>query len=146
MRISTKARYGTRLMLELGLHYDQGPLLLKDIAMAENISEKYLSQIVISLKNSGLVNSFRGARGGYVLARHPAQIRMREVVEALEGGIGLVGCVKNPEACVRTAECVTRSLWEEMGQKMIQVLEEYTLADLVERCKNKNSKNIVYSI
>ena len=146
MRISTKARYGTRLMLELGLHYEQGPALLKDIARIENISEKYLSQIVILLKNAGLVNSFRGARGGYVLARHPGQINMRDVIEVLEGEINLVDCVKTPASCSRTSMCVTRSLWGKMGQKMIQVLEDLTLADLVAECRNKNCKSIVYSI
>ena len=146
MKISTKARYGTRLMLELGLYYEQGPVLLKDIAKAEDISEKYLSQIVIPLKNSGLVNSFRGARGGYVLAKHPAQINMREVVEVLEGEINFVDCVKIPTSCSRTSQCVTRTLWGKMGQKMIQVLESLTLADLIDECKNKKCKNIVYSI
>jgi Rrf2 family protein len=146
VRISTKARYGTRLMLELGLHYEQGPLLLKSIARLEDISQKYLSLIVIPLKNAGLVNSLRGARGGYVLARPPAQISMREVVEVLEGEINLVDCVKSPTSCARTSQCVTRALWANMGQKIIQVLEEFTLADLVDECKNKNCKNIVYSI
>ena len=146
MKISTKARYGTRLMLELGLHYEQRPVLLKDIARLEDISEKYLSQIIIPLKNAGLVNSFRGARGGYVLARHPAQINMREIVEALEGEINLVECVKTPASCLRTSMCVTRSLWGKMGQKMIQVLEDLTLADLVDECRNKNCKSIIYSI
>ena len=133
-------------MLELGLHYDQGPVLLKSIAKLENISEKYLSQIVIPLKNAGLVNSFRGARGGYVLARHPAQIRMREVVEVLEGGISLVDCLKRPQTCTRIAGCVTRTLWDEIGKKIIKILENYTLADLVDECRNKNCKSIVYSI
>lgn len=146
MKISTKARYGTRLMLELGLHYDQGPILLKDIAKLENISEKYLSQIVISLKNAGLVNSFRGARGGYILAKEPGQINMKEVVNALEGEIGLVDCVKSSSLCERTTNCVTQSLWAQMSQKMIQVLEGFTLADLVEQCREKKSKSIVYSI
>lgn len=133
-------------MLKLGMHYEQGPLLLKDIARLEDISEKYLSQIVIPLKNAGLINSLRGAHGGYVLARQPALINMREVVEVLEGEISLVDCVKSPASCERTALCVTRTLWAKMGQKMIQVLEALTLADLIEQCENKNSKSIVYSI
>ncbi len=146
MKISTKARYGTRLMLALGLHYEEGPVLLKDVARLEDISEKYLSQIVIPLKNAGLVNSFRGARGGYVLAKHPVQINLREIVEALEGEINLVDCVKTSASCLRSSMCVTHFLWRKMGQKMIQVLEDITLADLVDECRNKNSKSIVYSI
>ena len=146
MRISTKTRYGTRLMLELGLYYEQGPMFLKDIARMENISEKYLSQIVIPLKNAGLINSLRGARGGYILAKQPSQISMREVFEVLEGGLGLVDCVKSPATCSRISKCVTRNLWDEMGKKMVQVLEGFTLADLVEQCRKKNTKSIAYSI
>ena len=142
MKISTKARYGTRLMLELGLYYEQGPLLLKDIARLEEISEKYLSQIVIPLRNAGLVNSFRGAHGGYVLAKPPAQISMREVVEALEGELILVDCLRSSELCGRTALCVTRSMWKKMSKKMIEAIEELTLADLVDECKTKNCKSI----
>jgi Rrf2 family protein len=96
MKISTRARYGTRLMVALGAHYGQRPVFLKEIAKAEEISEKYLSQIIMPLKAAGLVNSFRGAHGGYVLSRTPAQISLKDIVGALEGDFNLVGCLGNP--------------------------------------------------
>ena len=80
MNISTRTRYGTRLMLELGLNYGKEPLLLREIAASQEISEKYLSQIIIPLKAAGLVNSFRGARGGYILAKPPKQITLNDIV------------------------------------------------------------------
>ena len=145
MKISTRSRYGARLMVELGLHYDEGPFFLKDIAKLEEISEKYLSQIIIPLKNAGLVNSFRGAHGGYVLARHPSKITMKDIVEILEGDFNLVECVKNPANCSRVSVCVTRSLWNKIGNKISQELNAVTLEDLVKRCKNKQ-ENVEYNI
>ncbi len=85
MKISTRVRYGMRLMLELALHDNQGPIFLKDIARKQDISEKYLSQIIIPLRTAGLVKSFRGAHGGYELQREPEAITLRQVMEALEG-------------------------------------------------------------
>ena len=81
MLFSTKGRYGTRAMLDLALNYGKGPISLKSVAKRQEISEKYLDQLVISLKTIGLVRSTRGARGGYVLARPPAQIKLSEVYE-----------------------------------------------------------------
>ncbi len=80
MKLSTRARYGTRLMLKLALRYGKGPVFLKDIARAEEISEKYLSQIIIPLKGAGLVRAFRGAHGGYTLARAPDRIKLKDIV------------------------------------------------------------------
>ncbi|MFH1459004.1 MAG: Rrf2 family transcriptional regulator [Candidatus Omnitrophota bacterium] len=146
MKLSTRTRYGTRLMLELGIHYDQGPIFLKDIAKLEDISEKYLSQIIIPLKNSGLVNSFRGAHGGYVLAKPPNKISMRSIIEVLEGNLSLVDCVKKPSLCSRVSMCTTRSLWGLLSDKVGEVLQEMTLLDLVNQCKNKKSHVINYCI
>jgi len=146
MKISTRARYGSRLMLELGLHFGQKPVLLKDIARLEDISEKYLSQIIMSLKAAGLVNSFRGAHGGYVLARPPDKITMKNIVGSLEGDLNLVGCVNNPSECKRTAKCVTRNLWAELGRAITQKLDSVTLQDLVDQCKKKQEPALIYAI
>ncbi|MBU4304765.1 MAG: Rrf2 family transcriptional regulator [Candidatus Omnitrophica bacterium] len=146
MKISTRARYGTRLMVELGLHYGEGPIFLKDIAKNEDISLKYLSQIIIPLKTAGLVDSFRGAHGGYLLTRPPDQITMKEVIEILEGNFNLVECVKSPSSCSRISLCATRNLWSVLGEKITQVLEGVTLAALVSRCKEKQEHSICYSI
>src|SRR4030067_739218 len=101
MKLSTRSRYGVRLMLALGVKSNQGPIFLKDIARSEEISEKYLSQIIIPLKAKGLVSTFRGAHGGYILARRASEIRLREIVEPLEGDLCLVDCVTLPEVCDR---------------------------------------------
>ncbi|MCM8812849.1 MAG: Rrf2 family transcriptional regulator [Candidatus Omnitrophica bacterium] len=131
MRVSTRTRYGMRLMMQLAAVYDNHQVFLKDIARAENVSEKYLSQIVIPLRVSGLINSFRGAHGGYALARSPAQITLREIVVALEGNLYLLNCAKTPERCDRSSACVTRALWNELGEMIAGWLEMKTLADLM---------------
>ncbi len=131
MRISTRVRYGVRLMLELALHNNQGPIFLKDIARKQDISEKYLSQIIIPLRTAGLVKSFRGAHGGYELQRPPEEITLRDVVEALDGEFTLVECLANPEACDRVGHCVTQQVWRRLGQVMAETLEKVTLKNLV---------------
>ena len=146
MKISTRARYGTRLMLELALYYGQKAVLLKDIAKNEEISEKYLSQIIIPLKAAGLVNSFRGAHGGYVLAKAPGQITLGDVVEILEGGLDLLSCVGNGSVCNRASICATRDIWSLLGEKISQTLNSITLKDLVSIHKEKEEKVLMYNI
>ncbi len=146
MKISTRTRYGARLMLSLGLSYDKGPIFLKDIAEKENISEKYLSQIVIPLKTAGLVNSFRGAHGGYTLGRSPAQITMKDVVEILEGDFDLAGCADNPSPCPRALKCVTRDLWSDLGNTIADKLSSTTVEDLVARFESKQKHTVAYMI
>ncbi|MFA5284396.1 MAG: Rrf2 family transcriptional regulator, partial [Smithellaceae bacterium] len=96
MKLSTRTRYGVRLMTVLAQNYGKGPVFLKDIAKGENISEKYLSLIIIPLRGVGLINSVRGAHGGYNLSKEPSQITLKEIVDVLEGDCSLVDCVKNP--------------------------------------------------
>ena len=137
MRLSTRSRYGLRLMLSLGISQKREPTFLKDIARSEEISEKYLSQIIIPLKAKGLVNTFRGAHGGYVLSRPASQIRLREIIEPLEGDLGLVDCVNNSDVCNRSTECVTREVWCDMSTMLIEFLGALTLEDLIQKYKNK---------
>ncbi len=138
MRLSTRSRYGVRLMLALGISEKKGPTLLKDIARSEDISEKYLSQIIMPLKAKGLVNTFRGAHGGYILSKPASQIRLREIIEPLEGDLGLVDCVKNPDICNRVTDCVTRDIWNEMSSIMVQYLDTLTLEDLIQKYRDKS--------
>ena len=147
MRLSTKGRYGARLMLELALHYGQGPILLKDIAGRQEISEKYLGHLIAPLKVAGLINSSRGAHGGYMLARQPANITLKEVIQALEGSLSLSECINSPCICRRVQSCVTRDILEEMGVKMMEVLESCTLQDMINRQKQKEQlQSLMYSI
>lgn len=146
MRISTKGRYGARLMLELALYYGKGPVLLKDIAKREEISEGYLEHLLPSLKAAGLVNSSRGAHGGYTLAKTPSKITLREVVQALEGPLSPAECVDTPNVCQRVRSCVTRDIWKKLGEKISQTLESVTLKDMVEMQKNKGETSLIYNI
>lgn len=118
MRLSTRSRYGTRLMLRLALNYHKGPVFLKDITRKEEISEKYLSHLVIPLRASGLIYSLRGAHGGYKLAKSPSQIIVKDIVYALEGNLSPVECTKNPTVCSRFSNCVTRNIWEILDEKI----------------------------
>ena len=138
MRLSTRARYGTRLMLELALNFNNGTIFLKDIAKKEEISEKYLSHLVIPLKSSGLISSSRGAHGGYQLAKSPSQITLKEIVQTLEGGISCVECVKNPSICPRVSKCATRGIWEKLDEKISDELSSVTLEDLANSQKEIN--------
>jgi Rrf2 family protein len=137
MKLSTKGRYGVRLMIDLAAHYGEGPVLLREIAKREAISEKYLSNLVNPLKSMGLVEATRGVHGGYVLGKEPAEITMKEIIEALEGSLCLVDCVERPAICNRVAFCITRDLWSEATEGMTRVLGKYTLADMVLRQRAK---------
>jgi len=110
MRISTKGRYGARLMLNLALHYNKGNVLLKNIAKREDLSEGYLEHILPPLKAAGLVISSRGAYGGYSLAKAPSEITLKDVVQALEGPISPAECINAPSVCQRVRFCVTRNI------------------------------------
>ena len=131
MRLSTRSRYGTRLMLELASHYDKKSIFLKNIAQKENISEKYLSHLVIPLKASGLINSSRGAHGGYRLAKPPSLITVKDIVKALEGDVSPVECVKNPAVCERFSTCAARDVWDILDRKISETLDSITLKDLI---------------
>lgn len=137
MKLSTRARYGVRLMVSLAERFGKGPAFLKDIAIEQGISEKYLSLIVIPLRSAGLLLSTRGAYGGYSLARAPEKISLKEVVDALEGEACLVNCVREPSSCPRTDICPTREIWQTVGQKISETLGEVTLDHLAASAREK---------
>lgn len=131
MRLSTRSRYGTRLMLKLALNYNKGPIFLKDIAQGEEISEKYLSQLVIPLRANGLIYSTRGPHGGYQLRKPPSKITIKDIVQSLEGNISPVECVKNPSICSRADDCSVRDIWENLYEKIYETLDSVSLEDLL---------------
>ena len=137
MKLSTRGRYGVRMMMDLALHNGAGPILLKDIALRQDISEKYLWQLINPLKMAGLVNSLRGAHGGYILGKAPAAISLKEILQVLEGPLCLVDCVDNPSLCKRSPSCISRDIWGEASKNMLQALEETTLAVMVEKQQKK---------
>jgi len=141
MRISTKIRYGTRAMVELASHYGEGPIELKEVAKNENISLKYLEQVIIPLRSAGLVKSVRGSKGGYSLARPPSEICISDLVEILEGPVHLVECLRDPNACQRSSFCVSRDIWEEVSDGINRIFHSVTLEDMVNRKRKKEGLN-----
>ena len=131
MKLSTRSRYGTRLMLDMAQHYDRGPLHLAGIAQRQGISVKYLEQIIIPLKKAQLVKSVRGPKGGHILAKPPEAITVGEIVAVLEEGMNIVDCSNRPEVCERSETCLTRPIWRAAANAMFGKLHAITLADLV---------------
>jgi Rrf2 family protein len=141
MKLSTKTRYGTRFMLELAQRYGEGFVQLRDTAQRQQISLKYLEQIVIPLKRAQYITAIRGARGGYRLARPPHEITMGEIVGLLEDGRALIECVVDPDVCDRSQDCLTRELWKETTDVMFEKLDGITLTDLLAKTKTTKSPN-----
>ena len=137
MKMSTKGRYGVRAMVHLAVHYGQGPLPVRKIADRMDVSAKYLDHLMTALKTTGLIRSIRKAHGGYVLARSPKEIRLSEVIRALEGSIAPVDCVDDAGACHRADFCTARDLWQRMQKAMNNVLESTTLDEMAQRQKEK---------
>jgi Rrf2 family transcriptional regulator, cysteine metabolism repressor len=146
MKISTRTRYGVRAMFELAMEYGKGPLQTRTIAEREDISNKYLEQLIAVLKSAGLIRSVRGPKGGYVLINPPAKVRLLEIFVALEGPIEPVECLEHETYCPRCAICVTRGVWAELQHCIIGVLEKTTLQDLVDRAKKLEEGTENYQI
>jgi Rrf2 family protein len=142
MKLSTKTRYGARAMLELALNYENGKRVVsvKEIATRQEISPKYLEHLLSSLRSAGLVRSVRGAQGGHMLARSPAQINLREIYDVFEGAEGFVECTTNPGICDRIDGCVTQEIWSQIHATCMEMLESTTLEDLARRARNKQGE------
>jgi Rrf2 family cysteine metabolism transcriptional repressor len=139
MKMSTKGRYGLRVMTELAQRFGAGPVLVDSIAENQSISTNYIHVLVAALKSAGLVRSVRGPNGGYELTRDPSTVSALEVVRALEGPCTPVDCLADPKVCPRASICVTRDVWTEVGAAVEGVLGSFTLAALVERQREKCS-------
>ena len=146
VKISTKGRYGLRAMMELGLHHPEGPVMLSTIAENQGISEKYLHAILSSLKAAGLIRSIRGAGGGYCLVHHPKQIRLSEIMRALEGSLSLSDCISDTDLCERSKDCSTRLLWVELNEMIWNRLSDLSLSDIVELERKKRYPPLMYNI
>ena len=133
MKLSTRSRYGTRMMLDMAQHYDRGPIQMGDIAKRQDISVKYLEQLIIPLKKANYVQSVRGPKGGHMLARSPDRITVGEIVDLLEGGIHLTHCVENPGVCEKSEDCLTRSLWQQATRAMHEKLNSVTLSEMIQK-------------
>ena len=142
IKLSTKGRYGARLMIQLAHHYtnENEAVILKSVSDAEEISIRYLEQIVIPLKINKLVKSIRGAGGGYILARHPSKIKLSEILHALEGSCCLVDCVEDDDYCDRIPICATFDVWKEASKLLKDYFGSITLQDLIELSNKKKAK------
>ncbi|HBF43447.1 MAG TPA: hypothetical protein DDW42_07440 [Desulfobacteraceae bacterium] len=132
MRLSTRSRYGTRLMQDLAQHYDKGPVRIAEIARRQDMPVKYLEQLIIPLKRGNFIKSVRGPKGGHMLARPPEEITVGQIVKALESRVELVGCIENPSECERSGKCLTRGIWEAVSNAMYDKLNSITLSKMLE--------------
>lgn len=139
MKLSTRTRYGVRAILELAENYGKGPLQLKAIAEHQEISVKYLEQLMAVLKSAGIVRSIMGSKGGYLLAKPADQIKVSDCFNCLEGPVIISECVENSDYCHRTADCVARELWTEVQDAMMTVLRSKTLQNLIDRAKENKA-------
>ena len=141
MKISTKGRYALRLMVDLAIAGSPAPISLKDVAARQNLSDKYLEQIVTPLSHAGLVRSIRGAGGGYLLTRKPEEYTVGDILRPLEGDLAPVECATDATYCDRCGQCVTLELWQDIHRAVSQVVDTTTLADLVDRALAKQQNN-----
>jgi Rrf2 family protein len=133
MQLSTKVRYSVRLMIDLAIHGAKGPVLLKDISRRQDVSEKYLGQLVPLLKSAGLITTMRGARGGFTLVHQPSDVTLKDIMVAVDGPICLSGCPQGPERCQKKGHCLSGDFWGEATNALVNVFESFTLEGLAQR-------------
>ncbi|WP_295159135.1 Rrf2 family transcriptional regulator [Selenomonas sp. AE3005] len=144
MKISTKGRYSVTALYELALHYGEGPVSLKSVAQGQGLSENYLEQLMVPLRRAGIVKSIRGAQGGYMLAKSPAEITIGSIITTVEGPIAVVDCLlaeagAAEQMCDRACACVTRGIWEKVCDSISEVLESITLQTLLNNDDGKEN-------
>ncbi len=133
MKISTKGRYALRIMIDLAMNMNQGPIRVKDIASRQDISEKYLEQIIAMFNKAGYVKSIRGAQGGYLLTKEPKEYTVGMILRLAEGSIAPVFCVDgDAEGCDRKGACVSAMLWQKINDAVNEVVDNTSLQDLLD--------------
>lgn len=144
MRISMKADYAVRAVVDLGHRYGQGLVQSAEIAQRQYIPEAYLDQLLTALRKAGIVRSLRGPQGGHELARPPDQITMEVVVTTLEGPFTPVECLENIPFCALVPGCGQREVWHEVQAAVQSILTRHTIADLVAREKERRERIVYY--
>ena len=135
MNLSTRSRYGTRMMLDLAQRFDEGPVKIGDIAKRQELSVKYLEQLIIPLKKANFIKSIRGPKGGHLLGKPPENITIGDIINVLEGGINFASCIESSDECNRSNHCLTKGIWQEISQTMQDKLHSITLLNVIERDK-----------
>ncbi len=143
MKISTKGRYALRLMLDLAVNHTGEPVSLKDIAKRQEISDKYLEQIISVLNRAGYVRSIRGAQGGYLLARRPEEYTVGMILRLTEGSLAPVACAEEDTSCGRIQHCTVSMVWKKLNDAVNGVVDGITLAELVDCEKQKSGDYII---
>ena len=133
MRLSTRSRYAVRALIDLAVHLGEGPVLVREIADREDISVRYLEQLLLPLKAAGLVRATRGANGGFTLVKDPADVNLREIIQIMEGSTAFTECVDSMDVCPRANICNLRDSWIEVTEAANKVLERTTLKTLADR-------------
>ncbi|MGB9677103.1 MAG: RrF2 family transcriptional regulator [Candidatus Ratteibacteria bacterium] len=146
MRISSKTRYGLRALVQLAECFKGKPVKIEEIAKKQNISEKYLEQIMLQLKKSGFVEGIAGSKGGFILSKNPEEIKVIDIVVALEGDISPVFCVDNPQLCNLSNICSSREVWKGLKEKIYEFLSSIKLSDLIKLSEAKKKEILDYQI
>ena len=133
MKVSTKGDYGVRALVELAHHYGQGPVQSAEIASRQEVPEPYLDQLLTTLRRAGFIRSVRGPQGGHALIQEPADVRLSDVMVALEGSLAPIACVDDPDACTRTGGCIQREVWERVRDATQEILESVSIGDLAQK-------------
>ena len=141
MKISTKGRYGLRILIDLATHDPGKPRLIRDIAQSQQISEKYISRLVINLRRAKLIRSVRGINGGFHLAKAPEQITLLEILETMEGPLSVVDCVRSPEKCKRQSLCPARDIWQKLNDGIRELTAKITLDDILNAYRQRDFQN-----
>ena len=139
MKLSTRSRYGARILVDLARHDNQGPVQIGEISKRQDISVKYLEQLIRPLKQAKLVESVRGPKGGHMLAKNPEKITLGQIVRLFEGQSDLVECVSNPETCNMADDCQVRLAWKDATRVLYEKLDSTTIADLMEANHTEDS-------
>ena len=131
MKLSTRSRCGTRILMDLARLQNEGPVQVGEISRRQSISVKYVEQIIRPLKQAELINSVRGPKGGHMLAKKPEEITLGQIVRLLESSIDLAECVGNPDMCAISTDCRIRVAWQDATEALYKSLDETTIADLI---------------
>jgi len=146
MKVSTKGDYGLRALVELAHHHGEGPMQSAAIASRQEIPEPYLDQLLTALRRAGFIRSVRGPQGSHALIRAPEEVKLSEVMVALEGSLAPSACVDDPDSCTRTGGCVQRYVWEQVRDATKQILDNVTIGDLAEKEREHNRNGGRYYI
>jgi Rrf2 family iron-sulfur cluster assembly transcriptional regulator len=134
MKISNKSRYGAKILVDLARHKEDEPVRMGEISQRQDISVKYLEQLILPLKKANLIRSIRGAKGGHMLAQHPEDITMGQIVRLFESQNESDTCFCNEEKCTISATCTLRFIWQQAIKAFYDKLESTSIADIVEKC------------